>query len=153
MLTYPELFHEAKEALKSVVREYTEINSLTVGTAYNGQHACELAVRGLWHTAVGTPFPYAEASAHSPNRWVTELGIGGYYSPETQTFLDTLTGYGLHEARYAQGQAYIDHVKPTARGRAKHIVQGVRRMLEETEALAQRPGILEVVRRHQDELR
>jgi len=153
MHTYPDPFHEAKQALKSVVREYTEINSLTVGTAYIGQHACELAVRGLWHIAVGTPFPYADASAHSPNRWVTDLGVRGYYSPETQTFLYTLTGYGLHEARYGQGQAYVDHVKPTAQGRAKIIVEGVSRMLLETEALAQRPDILEVISRHQDELR
>jgi hypothetical protein len=66
--------------------------------------------------------------------------------------LETLTGYGLHEARYAQGQAYLDHIKPTAQGRAKYIVEGVRRILEETEALAQRPDILEIVRRHKDGL-
>lgn len=147
-------FHEAKEALRTAVREFTSVGSLNTTAAYAANQACENSFRALWGIATEDPFPYEQFQPHHKvSFWVQTAGLYSSYSPESQTFLDKLGGWALDEVRHVGTQAYIDHTKASATYRGREVVRGTQRFLEETEALAQKPEVLEILRFYQRKLK
>jgi hypothetical protein len=145
-MTNPDPFHEAKEALQTVQREYTATNSINAATAYTVVHAAETAVRNLYTFATSANFPYGKFPHHVPERLVESLGLAQFYSPKMQTFLGKLTGYAPQDVRYESTRAFQDHTDPKSAGRGRVLVDGVTRFVEETERLAKHPAALQAIR-------
>ncbi len=145
-MTHWDPFHEAKEALQTVQREYTATNSINAATAYTVVHAAETAVRNLYTFATSANFPYDKFPHHVPERLVESLGLAPFYSPKMQTFLGKLTGYAPQDVRYESTRAFQDHTNPKSAGRGKELMDGVTRFVEESEILAKNPAALEAIR-------
>ena len=145
-MTNSDPFHEAKEALQTVQREYSATNSINAATAYVVVHAAETAVRNLYTFATSGSFPYYKFTHHAPEQLVTSLGLAPFYSPKMQTFLGKLTGYAPQDVRYESTRAFQDHTDPKTAGRGKELVDGVTRFVEETETLAANPAVLQAIR-------
>jgi hypothetical protein len=147
-------FHEAREALQTAVREFTSVDSLNTTATYATNQACENSFRVLWDIATGGPFPYEQFQPHHKvSVWAHTVGIYASYSPESQIFLDKLEGWALDQVRHIGTQAYIDHIKPTAAYRGREIIRGTQRFVEETEALARKPEVLEMLKSYQSKLK
>jgi hypothetical protein len=143
-------FREAREALNLVRREYTSVGSLNVMAANAANQACENSLRSLYEVATGQPFPYEEFKPfHKAELIADRLGIKEHYSKESQLFLQQLTGYALDDARFEGTQAYIDHTKASAQNRAKDILKGSERFVEESEQLSKNEEVLNVIRNSQ----
>src|SRR5262245_10983046 len=121
----PDPFHEAKQALETVQREYTATNSINAVTAYTVVHAAETAVRNLYTVATSANFPYDKFPHHVPERLVASLGLAPFYSQKVNTFLGKLTGYALQDVRYEGTKALAIHMDPQSAGRGKELVDGV----------------------------
>lgn len=128
-------FHEPKEGVATIKREFTAVSSLNAPTAFTATVACEGAVSILYKEATGKEFPYQNYPRHKPGQWVSSLGIKDYYSPETQKFLDKIDGYSLDKARYEGTPAFRQHTSEKSRARSQEIVKGTERFVEETESL------------------
>jgi len=140
-------FHEAKEALNLARREYTSVGSLNVMAANAANQACENSLRSLYEVATGLTFPYEDFKPfHKVERIADRLGIKEYYSNESRLFLKQLTGYALDETRFEETQAYVDHTKTSAENRAKDILAGTERFVEESEQISKNEEILDVIR-------
>jgi hypothetical protein len=126
-------FNEPKVALETIKREFTHVGSLNAPTAFTAVVACEGAVKALYQEATRGNFPYQQHPRHKPGQWITALGIGSYYSPETRTFLNKLDGYSLDKGRYEESAAFGQYVN--APDRSQVIVEGTERFIRETEDL------------------
>lgn len=139
-------FHEAREALSTVKREFTDASSLNAATMFTANLACEAAVAAVWHEATGSDFPYQAYPRHKPGRWVETLGISDYYTPDTRRFLERLDSYAPDKIRYETTQAFREHTKATASGRGQEVVLGVERFIDETEQLLSKPAAVNRLR-------
>ena len=141
-------FHEAKESLQTVQREYTATGSINAATAYTVVHAAENAIRELYTVATSANFPYdhEQFRNHVPEKMVRNLGLGQYYSPQTQTFLGQLTGYAPQDIRFENTRAFKDHTNPKSAGRGKELLDGLTQFIEETEKLQKNPAVLQTIR-------
>ena len=143
-------FHEAWEWIGTAKREYTSISSLNVAGTYAVVAGCETAIRNLYEVATDEPFPYEvfKSEEHNPAALVRAVGTFEFYTPTMRQFLLKYEGANLAEVRYERTQAYRDHRKPKAAGRAKELVAGGEQSVRETEAPAARPDVLQAVRAH-----
>lgn len=139
-------FHEAKEALATVKREFTQVGSLNAVTTFSASLACETAVAVLWREATSSDFPYQKFPRHKPGQWVGALGIKQYYTPETQRFIQKFDSYAPDKIRYDTTHAFREHIRPESSGRGKEIVVGVERFVGETEHLLSSSDVLNTLR-------
>lgn len=145
-MTNSDPFHEAKEARQTVRREYSATNSINAATAYTVVHASEAAVRALYTVATSSNFPYEKFAHHVPERLVTDLGLGAFYSKECTGFLSRITGYALQDARFEKTRAFEQHTDTNAAGRGKELMDGLNCFVDETENLAKNPAALQAIR-------
>ena len=136
-------FHETKENLQTVQREYTATNSINAATAYTIAHTAETAVRNFFTFATGANFPYGQFPHHVPEKIVAELGLLQFYSPEMKVFLAKMTGYALQDVRFENTQAFKHHTDVKAIGRGKYLVDGLTQFVEETVELQNNAGALQ----------
>jgi hypothetical protein len=139
-------FHEAKESLQTVRREYTATSSINAATAYTVAHTAETAVRNLFTFVTGADFPYEQFPHHVPERIVAELGLLQFYSPEMKAFLGKMTGYALQDVRFENTRAFQDHTDIKATGRGKYLVDGLTQFVEATVALQNNAGALRTIK-------
>ena len=141
-----ERFHEARQALATVKREFTDVSSLNAATMFTANLACEAAVAALWREATGSDFPYKTYPRHKPGRWVETLGISDHYTPDTRRFLEKLDSYAPDKIRYETTQAFREHTKASAIGRGQEVVLGVEGFIDETEQLSSKPEVVNRLR-------
>jgi hypothetical protein len=139
-------FHEARESLTTVKREFTDASSLNAATMFIANLACEAAVATLWVEATGSDFQYQSYPRHKPGRWVEIFGIDCHYTPYTRRFLKTLDSYAPDKIRYETTQAFREHTKVSASGRGQEVVRGVERFIDETERLLFIPEVVNLLR-------
>lgn len=140
-------FHEAKQALRSAEIEFTTTGSLSLYAAGGPVHACELALRELYSLATGTQFPHDRFKPHhQPERLAESLGIKGFFSKDSQRFLNQLVGHALQDARYEGSQAFIDYTTRTSSGFAADLIRGSNRFLQETQVLASDQSVLDEIK-------
>lgn len=140
-------FHEARQALESARHEYSTVSSLSLVGVFSPVHACDLALRALFALATGEEFRHDDFKPyHQPTRLAEQLGIKGEYTKESQKFLDKLQGYALHEVRYPETQAYKNYVQTRSYDLAKEVMDGTDRFIVETEQLATRDSVVEIIK-------
>ncbi len=127
-------------------------------TQYDGNVCGKSGMRELFSSTLGycngRSVPVRAISApYKVSVWGHTVGIYASYSPESQIFLDKLEGWALDQVRHVGTQAYTDHIKSTAAYRGREIVRGTERFLEETETLARKPEVLEMMRSYQSKLK
>ena len=135
-------FKEPKAICESIAREFTSVGSLNTATAFSAVVACEATVSALVRETTGAEFPYQNYPRHKPGQWITSLGITTYYSSDTQRFLNKIDGYSLDKARYENQPAYLQYTSPTAQDRSRVLVEGVPRLISETESLMNMPEVI-----------
>jgi hypothetical protein len=141
-------FHKAKQSLNGLQHEYTATQSLTATSVFGVVHACDLALRALYETAVGSKFPHRQFKpSHQPEALSKKIGVNSFYSADCQLWLSGLTGRALSDARYPDSQAYSTYVGSGSANLAGYLLKGAASFIAETESLAQRSEVLAVVRR------
>jgi len=134
--------HETATAVESVKREYTAINSLTVGGGGIASLACEHALRSLWYHSTGETFPHEKILPHhKTGNHIKKIGIDNYLSKKSQIFILKMDGYAFEEAQYPNTQAYKDHTKPISSGRAKDILNGIEVFLNDIKEMTNNPEV------------
>lgn len=142
-------FHEAKQALSGLNHEYTATSSLGATSIFGIVHACDLALRDLYTTAVGSSFPQNKFKpSHQPESLSLKLGVNSYYTSDSQSLLSSLTGLSLANARYPTSQAYSNYTSPKSVGLAGELLTRAKAFVAETEALSGRQEVLATVRSH-----
>jgi len=69
-------FHEAKLAVVGLQHEYTATHSLNATGVFGIVHACDLALRALYTTAVGSNFPHDKFKPnHQPESCRSSLAL------------------------------------------------------------------------------
>lgn len=134
-------FHEPKVIFEALTREFTSVGSLNTAAAFDAVVACEGTVGALVKEATGKDFPYQSYPRHKPGHWITALGVSGYYSPEVLKFLNKVDGYSLDKARYENELAFRQYTSQGASDRSRVLIEGVPRLIEETENLIQSPEV------------
>lgn len=137
-----DLFKEPKAIGESIAREFTSVGSLNTATAFSAVVACEGTLAALVRETTGVEFPYKNYPRHKPGQWITSLGIGSYYSSETKKFLAKIDGYSLDKARYENQPAFRQYTSATAQDRSRVLVEGVPRLISETETLVKMPEVV-----------
>ena len=138
-------FHEPKVTLNALRRELTAVSSLGAAIVPAAVTACEQTIGVLCEAATGQPFPYQHRARHKPGQWMTSLGVNTFYSTETRRFLTALDGYALDKVRYPSESAHRQYINAPS-GRAKEIVDGTARFIEESEKLFSSPSFLSQLR-------
>ena len=140
-------FHEAKQAIADLQHVYTATNSLGGTSVFGIPHACDLALRALYTTAVGADFPHDKFKpTHQPESLVRKLGINSYYTSDTLSWLSNVTGRGLPDARYPNTKAYVDYTNQGSSDLAAELLRGASTFVQETESLAKRTDVLALIR-------
>lgn len=140
-------FHEAKQAISGLRHEYTATQSLGATSVFGIVHACDLALRALYTTAVGSAFPHDKFKpTHQPEALSLKLGVNSYYTADSRSWLSDLTGRALADARYPSTQAYSNYVSSGSIDLAGQLLEGATVFVTETESLAARPEVLAVIR-------
>jgi len=145
-------FHESEDIISMCMREWTSISSLGVMPANALNHACEMAIQGIWDTATGVPFPKDDFKPyHKPLSCLKKIGVLEDYSEKSQTFLEQLNGMALDEARYVDTQAYKVYTNPKSAMKGVRLIEGTETFISETKELSRNERVLERIRIYKSE--
>jgi|GEM_PF-6317031 hypothetical protein len=146
-MTLPNYFHEAHRALDGMRHEFTAVSSVSA-TGINGvPHACDLALRGLYAAATGSPFPANDFRPHhQPEVLSKKLGINSRYSDRSQQFLREVTGRALSDARYPESDAHAKYTHATSSQVSYYLIEQAEWFVHESESLATDPTVLAEIR-------
>jgi hypothetical protein len=136
--------HEPKQALGTVKREYTAVGSLNTQAAFIAFGAVEGSVLAAFRVACDAELQYQKLGTHKPGKWIAALGVGSYYSEESQGYATRIDSYALDRARYESTPAFQSYI--SAAGRSAELVQGTERFIAETEELLSDQSFLRAIR-------
>lgn len=142
----PDALHEPRQVIAAAQREYTAVGALNAPLASTLGGACENTVAAIYKHAVGESFPYQQFQRHKPGVWVGSLGLGAYYSKDTNAFLTRLDSYSLDNARFPGTPAFSQYTAPASSGRSKELIDGTLRFVEETSRLMENENALSSIR-------
>jgi hypothetical protein len=138
--------HESKQALGTVKREYTAVGSLNTQAAFVAFGAVEGSLLAAFRVACDAELEYQKLGTHKPGKWIAALGVGSYYSQESQAYATRIDSFALDRARYESTPAFQSYVRAT--GRSAELVQGTERFIAETEKLLGSESFLRALRQN-----
>ncbi len=147
-------FQEAILAIEKCRKEWTDVGSLYQMSAYNINHACETAVRGLWFSATNEEFPRDKIRPHhKPLSQVRNIGILNNYSNGSRTFLEQINGMALDDVRYIESKAYEEYTKSKSSDKGKKLVDGAKNFIKETIQLSENESVVRKIQYKNIELK